>query len=404
MEAGQPFQHLVLWGVDRTRNMQGTRRTVKHYFPSTVWCAMHFPHRKSVPPRATARSKAGGIRLSGRRFRLPDKRRVVATVSAFVIPSALIVQMGGVAPSNAAGATVGQGFTVTASDLSYILKQIKIAENHGAKPPSGPGPCGALLGTGPSQLSSPLLSFGLRSVDGSCNNLVSGRGRIGAADEVFPRLTTPVFSDAESNPAIFGPPAPSSYKQNSGNVFDTRPRIISNLVVDQTSTNPAADAAAGFPVRTQGNEGVHPCVVAPGDIDPDTGLVDVNGRPDNCTPEHETLFIPNVTTDVGLSPPYNSLFTLFGQFFDHGVDQTVKGGSGTVFVPLKDDDPLIAGPNHVFGESDDLDPSLRFMVLTRGTNQPGPDHVLGTDDDVRDTKNTDSPWVDQSQTYTSHPS
>ena len=51
-------------------------------------------------------------------------------------------------------------------------------------------------------------------------------------------------------------------------------------------------------------------------------------------PSHQTLFIPNVTTDVGLSPPYNSLFTFFGQFFDHGVDQTVKSG-GTVFVPLQ---------------------------------------------------------------------
>ena len=37
-------------------------------------------------------------------------------------------------------------------------------------------------------------------------------------------------------------------------------------------------------------------------------------------PPNETLFIPNVTTDVGLSPPFNSLFTIFGQFFDHGVD------------------------------------------------------------------------------------
>src|SRR4029079_8230092 len=100
-----------------------------------------------------------------------------------------------------------------------------------------------------------------------------------------------------------------------------------------------------------------------------------------CVPAHETLFIPNVTTDVGLSPPYNSLFTLFGQFFDHGVDQTVNGGTRTGFVPLKDDDPLVAGPNHVFGDGDDLDPNLRFMVLSRGTNQPGPDHLLGTADD-----------------------
>ena len=138
-----------------------------------------------------------------------------------------------------------------------------------------------------------------------------------------------------------------------------------------------------------------------------------------CVPEHETLFIPNVTTDVGLSPPFNSLFTIFGQFFDHGVDQTVKGG-GTVFVPLSDDDPLIAGPDHILVDdpstaaneaADNLPPSQRFMVLTRGANQPGPNGVLGDNpataadesaDDIQDANNTDTPFVDQSQTYTSH--
>ena len=44
------------------------------------------------------------------------------------------------------------------------------------------------------------------------------------------------------------------------------------------------------------------------------------------------------------------------------------------------------------------------MVLTRAQNQPGPDGVLGTADDVQDANNTDTPWVDQSQTYTSHAS
>ncbi len=44
------------------------------------------------------------------------------------------------------------------------------------------------------------------------------------------------------------------------------------------------------------------------------------------------------------------------------------------------------------------------MVLTRAKDQPGPDGVLGTADDVQEATNTDSPWVDQSQTYTSHPS
>ena len=123
----------------------------------------------------------------------------LAVIAAFLVP-------GTVMPAQAAN-TVGQGFSVTPSDLAYILKQIKIAEAHVANTTSATGPCGALLGTGPNQLSSPLLSFGLRTVDGSCNNLVAGRGRIGAADEVFPRLTTPVFRAAESNPPLFGPPA-----------------------------------------------------------------------------------------------------------------------------------------------------------------------------------------------------
>src|SRR5207344_756794 len=146
--------------------------------------------------------------------------------------------------------------------------------------------------------------------------------------------------------------------------------------------------------------------------------------PPNCVPPHKTLFIPNVTTDVGLSPPFNSLFTFFGQFFDHGLDQTVKSG-GTVFVPLRADDPLITlGPDGIAGNGDEVQPQNAFMVLTRAQNQPGPDGVLqdrspttvggpcvslnnpvGCDesaDDIQNANNTDSPWVDQSQTYTSH--
>ncbi|TFC24766.1 heme peroxidase [Cryobacterium sp. TMT1-3] len=308
-------------------------------------------------------------------------------------------------PAQAAVAPAGQGFAVTASDLAYILKQIKIAETHVANTTLATGPCGALVGTGPNKIASPLLSLGLRTVDGSCNNLQPGQDQFGAADQVFPRLTGSVFSPAEVTPSGFGPPNPTSYAQKKGLVFDSEPRTVSNLIVDQTSTNPAAIAAAGNPVRTQGNEGVVACTTDPSPAVP-------FGIPGGCIPSRETLFMPNVTTDVGLSPPYNSMFTLFGQFFDHGVDQTVKGG-GTVFMPLKADDPLVAGADHVFGNGDDLDPNLRFMVLTRGQNQPGPDGVTGDDpatavdesaDDVQDALNTDSPWVDQSQTYASHAS
>ena len=379
-----------------------------------------------------------------------------------VLMSASFLPM--VAPANAVVAPVGQGFAVTASDLSFILKQIKIAEAHVANTTSTTGPCGALVGTGLNQIPSPLVSMGLRTVDGSCNNLQPGQETFGSADQIFPRLGSKKFLTAQGAPTdFFGPnpgPASSSYAQKKGNVFDTEPRIVSNLIVDQTSTNPAAIAAAGSPVRTQGNLGIKACTTDPTPaiaavpgvaavigvdavlaaveipatdtsqlvpavigmpavpavpaVDAIPAVLAAAGIPAGCTPSHQTLFIPNVTTDVGLSPPYNSLFTLFGQFFDHGVDQTVKGG-GKVYIPLESDDPLIAGPDHDIATiADNLPPHLRFMVLTRGQNQPGPDGILGdlgstplvdeSADDVQDAKNTNSPWVDQSQTYTSHAS
>ena len=54
----------------------------------------------------------------------------------------------------------------------------------------------------------------------------------------------------------------------------------------------------------------------------------------------------HVAPDEGLSAPFNSWFTLFGQFFDHGLDLVNKGGSGTVFIPLQPDDPLYVPGSH----------------------------------------------------------
>ncbi|HTN25577.1 MAG TPA: peroxidase family protein, partial [Solirubrobacteraceae bacterium] len=326
---------------------------------------------------------------------------------------AALVGIGGalISPAGAAVGPTGSGFTVTPGDLAFILKQIKIAEHHAATLTAS-NPCGTLVGPGPDQIPDRLTAYGLRTVDGSCNNLFPGRETFAAADVPFPRLSSPVFRTGTDNavPAGFATPSQpagssTSYTQKKGLVFDTAPRTISNLIVDQTATNPAAIAAAAFPVRTQGNPAsAWPCGGTPPPSPP---------TPPPCTPTGKTLFIPNVTTDVGLSPPYNSLFTFFGQFFDHGVDQTVKSG-GTVFVPLKADDPLrTVGPDGVAGTGDEVPASQAFMVLTRAQNQPGPDGVLGDDpntpgdesaDDVQNANNTDSPWVDQSQTYTSHSS
>lgn len=235
--------------------------------------------------------------------------------------------------------------TFIRSDLEFILQQIAIAEQHAAGTPLN------------SLIAAPTFPFGLRTVDGTYNNLIAGRENYGAADQVFPRETDPVLRPAEDfDPDGPGPaPAtPTSYTQTSGIVADSQPRTASNLIVDQNAaTNPAADAA-----------------------DPDG-----DG------------FIPNVTPDAGLSAPFNSWMTLFGQFFDHGLDLVGKGGSGTVFIPLKPDDPLY-----------DPDSHTNFMVLTRATNQPGPDGVLGTADDIHNHVNQTTPFVDQNQTYTSHPS
>ncbi len=71
--------------------------------------------------------------------------------------------------------------------------------------------------------------------------------------------------------------------------------------------------------------------------------------------------------------------TIFGQFFDHGLDLLAKGGQGTVYIPLQPDDPL-----YVEGSSSN------FMALTRASGNPGTNLI--------------TPWIDQNQTYTSHPS
>lgn len=320
---------------------------------------------------------------------------IAATAVAFIAAGVAQIPLAGAAPV----APVGSGFTVNAADLAFILKQIKISEQHAATATAS-NPCGTLVGPGPNQIPDYITPYGLRTVDGSCNNLIPSRETLAAADQPFPRLTTPVFKAAEGSPPGFPPAASSSYAQklNGNIVYDSQPRVISNLIVDQSANNPAAIAAAGFPVRTQGNVGVAPCAGNPVAVPP------IPANTPNCIPFNDTLFIPNVTTDVGLSPPYNSLFTFFGQFFDHGVDQTVKSG-GTVFVPLKADDPLrTVGPDGIAGNGDEVPASQAFMVLTRGQNQPGVDGILGTADDVQDANNTDTPWVDQSQTYTSHAS
>jgi Ca2+-binding RTX toxin-like protein len=481
-------------------------------------------------------------------------------------------------------------------DLEFILAQIKIAERHAA---------GEDL---TDLISNPLLPHGLRTVDGTYNNIIEGREDWGSADQPFPRLLEPDYRDgtAPGTPFDANGPAPGGVLTNTdygnpGNVVDTAPRVISNLVVDQTLNNPAAilaalkyaeitgaDAqealviiqtlggdlaaaleafeAAGAAVTQEqadvaaaqqalaATQAANPATVATlaaynaaviasapaiiaaqqaasaataaaaeieagafdpedapalaqaanalsllltnatsvltalqsdanvlpadaaaaqslvdsvgelqdfiGSINPANGISTLeNANTDTIaaltqdiaasaqaledqleasqqtistsSPEvaaalaelatqqaelaaaqaqaqaaqadvtqaqaalndnleqfgievtdNGSLVIPNIAPDEGISAPFNSWMTLFGQFFDHGLDLVTKGGNGTVFVPLLPDDPLYVEGGH-----------SNFMVLTRATPDANGEHT-----------NTTTPFVDQNQTYTSHAS
>ncbi len=267
-------------------------------------------------------------------------------------------------------------------DLDFILAQIKIAEAHAAGAPMG------------ELVDSPLLPHGLRTVDGSYNNYGEGREHWGSSGQPFPRLTSGSEHEGSgSMPAGYGYPTNNDYGQN-GNVVDADPRLISNLIVDQTLNNLAAITAAlqhaglnGEALTVARKAVMDAHTVLKGITDPDTpsyaiaranldALLDQYG----IEMDGPSILLPNVAPDDGISASYNSVFTLFGQFFDHGLDLVKKGG-GTVFIPLSPDDPLY-NPNS---------PHTNFMVMTRATTGEGAGNVT-------------TPWVDQNQTYTSHPS
>ena len=129
------------------------------------------------------------------------------------------------------------------SDLDFILDQIKIAERDAAGED--------LLDLLPNVR----VPFGLRTVDGSDNNLINfgvhrpdpfrrRRHDLSAADHLRIRSCKGIAG-------FFGPGVPRSrrrpMRRPTAFVFDSQPRTISNLIVDQTANNPAAYATAYDP-------------------------------------------------------------------------------------------------------------------------------------------------------------
>ena len=306
---------------------------------------------------------------------------------------------------------------ITYGDLQYILDQIKISEAHSARTvtraatleATNANPSSTIIYpydvtsvnrcltnadllaataiTTPTSLSDAYpfnveYPWGLRQVDGQCNNIhsvvaetapstvyttpikASDPAGWGAADQLFTRLspsavkpTTPyALSDAQL-----------AYQDPSKSVRDPSPREISNLISDQSTSNPAAVAAGKQAAQTLYGSSVPATEYS---VNAGTGAVTT------------VVEIPNITSDYNVSAGYNSWFTLFGQFFDHGLDLIPKAGA-SVLIPLMQDDPLyVASPG-----------APNFMVLTRGAD--------GT---TGESMNTTTPYVDQSQTYGSHPS
>ena len=284
-------------------------------------------------------------------------------------------------------------FIVNEADLRFILTQIQISEAHAARET---GTCSALTltvencvlpATTPlvqttdpnavpalTDIASPELPEGLRQIDGRNNALVTkdgagafsvwngieylpetaslpiGKSAMGSADQPFPRMTKPLWRDVKSCPN-FVTCVPSSYGDRTQSLLsDPQIRMISNLVSDQSANNPAAVAAAG--------PGASPTDGATGD---------------------GSFIIENSSAPFA---PYNGVFALFGQFFDHGLDLVGKQKSNYVMMPLPQDDPLYVPGGRT-----------NFMMLNRTD--------LSTSDAGR---NSTTPWIDQNQTYGSHPS
>ena len=256
------------------------------------------------------------------------------TLAAILAAAALVLGGTARAQQSAAG-----DLTFQRGDLNRILSDIKIAERHAA---------GERL---QDILPNHSIPWGLRTVDGSFNNLNPGRENFGRADEPFLNDVMRDFRDADRG---------TSYN-SSASVEDINPRLISHLIVNQSTENPAAVAAAA----EEDGENIGP---------------DIAGA--------DQFFIPNTAPDEGLSAPFNAYLTFFGQFFDHGLDLINKGGNGVVRIGVPADDPLFdanAGPDG------------SFMLMTRATRTMGAD---GTPEFV----NATTPHVDQQQTYASHPS
>jgi hypothetical protein len=181
-----------------------------------------------------------------------------ASLLAFVVLAISLLALS--LPQIASAQSVNADLAFDTEDLDSILKQIKIAERHAA------GENQADL------IPNASLPWGLRTVDGSFNNLIPGQEDFGAVD-----LESPVLGERDFPPAQNG----TSYL-SAQTVQDSTPRLISHLIVIQYSDNPVAVAAS----IAEGGANIGPDI---------TGV--------------DQFFIPNTGPDAAVSAPTNAFMT-----------------------------------------------------------------------------------------------
>ena len=87
-----------------------------------------------------------------------------------------------------------------AGDLAFILKQIKIAERHVANTTSATGPAARSSARARTRFPTPSRPTACARSTARATTCSPGREKFGAADQLFPRLTTPDFRTPEPSP------------------------------------------------------------------------------------------------------------------------------------------------------------------------------------------------------------
>lgn len=198
---------------------------------------------------------------------------------------------------------------LTLADIQFLFEQVSLLNNDPRN-----GPFGNVPGA-------EMLPLGIRDVQGVGNNPYNPN--YGNADQFFVRETTARYIGANLKGAFdpitltYGAGASESYAKRDVDIVDNAPRVISNLVANQSAD---ALSAIGYTTAQQQRLAVldNPADTPGGRLNPLTG---------NMNPL-----------------PYSTFTALFGQFFDHGLDFVHKGQDGTVYVNLPAGDTLEDDP------------------------------------------------------------